>query len=110
MIKCTSAKCIRIRRKQLLLAHADFLKLSIGAPDARQPHDGKPTSLEDQSDEAQTQRISSIEILSRALQDSGDVRVQALRVLAVAAANNVPFQKALLQQQEQLVPWLLEVR
>ena len=91
-----------------LLTHADFLKLSISTPQV-DDKEGAPAPATDET-AAQEQRISSVEILSRALQGSGEVRIQALRVLAVAAANNVPFQKTLLKQQGEIVPWLLEVR
>jgi Nucleotide exchange factor Fes1 len=55
-------------------------------------------------------RPSSVELLSRALLEDGLVRLEALRFIAVAAANNAPFQRTLLRVQNKIVPWLLSVR
>lgn len=38
------------------------------------------------------------------------MKVEAMRVLATAASNNVPFQQAVLQQEAGTVQWLLQAR
>lgn len=54
--------------------------------------------------------MSAVEVISRALMQGGDMTAEMLRVVAVAASNNAPFQRAFLDQQRLFVPWLLEVR
>lgn len=84
------------------LSCADFLKLNVTGS----------ASTDAAADAAAAERnvtLSSIEVISRALLETGPVRQEALRVVAVGAANNVPFQQTWLQHQPDVVPWLLMV-
>lgn len=54
--------------------------------------------------------VAAAEVIARSLMEGGELRGEMLRVVAVAAANNMPFQRAFLAEQQLFVPWLLQVR
>jgi hypothetical protein len=75
---------------------ADFLKMNV--------------TLRDQDVPSTAQAISALEVIGQALLEGGALRVEALKVLAVAASNNVPFQRTVLHYQKLFVPFLIDVR
>jgi hypothetical protein len=56
------------------------------------------------------QAVSGLEVIGQAILEGGDMRMEALKVLAVAASNNVLFQTTVLHYQKLLVPFLVDVR
>ena len=94
---------------------ADFLKLNVTGPGhgtkAIAAGSSLPSADGIKADSAtQNVTLSAMEVISRALLMSGEVRLEALKVVAVAAANNVPFQQVWFRHQPDVVPWLLMVR
>lgn len=83
-------------RDSLALRIADFLKMN--------------ATVESASAQQGSGEVPALEVVSQALLEGGDVRLHTLRVLAVAASNNVPFQRAVLRDQPLIVPFLVEVR
>lgn len=59
---------------------------------------------------AELPALGGVDVLADAMLEGGAVRLQAMRVLATAAANNVPFQEAVLKKEAGTVQWLLQVR
>jgi Nucleotide exchange factor Fes1 len=55
-------------------------------------------------------KLGGVPVLVAALREGGPVQLAALKVLATAASNNVPLQKAILSEEKAIVPWLLQVR
>lgn len=59
---------------------------------------------------AELPALGGVDVLADAMLEGGTMRLQAMRVLATAAANNVPFQEAVLKKEAGTVQWLLQVR
>ena len=90
------AETCQAHNRCLTIDAADFLKTNATVGPSSAGH------------EAQT--VPALEVVSQVLLEGGEVRLQALKVMAVAASNNVPFQRSVLRDQELIVPFLVEVR
>jgi hypothetical protein len=54
--------------------------------------------------------MGGVSVLAEAMLEGGDMKLQALKALSTAAANNIKFQQGVLAQEAAIVPWLLQVR